>query len=137
MAIAKMRRMTLIGLDAKRADTVDALADLSCAHIIETRYENIVNNVDEQCRDEMRSKMSKVCDCLSFIKLCGEISVSLGLEKKAKNPYKGHRVDISFRDLAAFRARERPSPFSTLTGLYFLFSGFTMMTERECILFHR
>ena len=53
MAIAKMRRMTLIGLDAKRADTVDALADLSCAHIIETRYENIVNNVDEQCRDEM------------------------------------------------------------------------------------
>ena len=106
MAIAKMRRMTLIGLDAKRADTVDALADLSCAHIIETRYENIVNNVDEQCRDEMRSKMSKVCDCLSFIKLCGEISVSLGLEKKAKNPYKGHRVDISFRDLSAFRARE-------------------------------
>ena len=106
MAIAKMRRMTLIGLDAKRVDTVDALADLSCAHIIETRYENIVNNVDEQCRDEMRSKMSKVCDCLSFIKLCGEISVSLGLEKKAKNPYKGHRVDISFRDLSAFRARE-------------------------------
>lgn len=106
MAIAKMRRMTLVGLDEKRAQTVDALASLACVHIITTSYDNITCKTDEQSRDEMQSKMSKVCDCLSFFKFCQEKMVALGLERKAKNPFKGHRVDISFSDLTAFKSKE-------------------------------
>lgn len=101
-----MRRMTLIGLGGERDLTVDALAKLGCVHLDRTQYQNTTNYVDEQSRDELQRKMSEVNDCLSFIKLCEEIRAVSDKKEKARNPYRGFRIDMGLDDFERFHDEE-------------------------------
>ncbi len=109
MSIVKMKRMTLIGLESERKPTVDALAQLGCVHLDRTECENTANTIDEQGKDDLQRKMSAVDDCLSFIKLCEEQRASFAADKKeakARNPYKGFKIDMAFDDFASVRKEE-------------------------------